>query len=558
VLVLLGIGFLAGVITAVSPCILPVLPIVLAGGASSGTTRRPFAIIAGLVASFTLFTLAAASILSALGLPQDVLRNLAIAMLFVLAASLLFPQVAYWLERPLAFMTRRRGGDLGGGFVLGVSLGLVFVPCAGPVLATITALSAQHRISFDTVVLTLAYALGAAGPMLLIALGGQRVARRLRAGSQNFRRAMGVLLAGAAVALVFNTSQSLQTALGGYTTSIQKHIEETSAAQKHLDKLRGSSNAFAKAEAKAADAPSSSLPKLGTAPDFAGISDWLNTPGGSAESLSSLRGKVVLVDFWTYSCINCLRTLPHLRAWYAAYHKDGLEIVGVHTPEFAFEHVLGNVRQATHDLHVTWPVALDNSYSTWTAYSNQYWPAEYLIDKSGEVRHVKFGEGDYGGTEEAIRSLLAEAGASTLAPHPTAVADETPKELVLTPESYLGTARLDRYVGSAIHPNVMAPYTFAKVLPQDDLTYAGNWQVGDQRIVAGKDARLRVHYQARFVYLVLGGRGTVQTLVDGKPGKTVDVTKDQLYTVVSGKTASSGVLELRMSPGVNAYAFTFG
>ena len=554
-LVLLGIGFLAGVITAVSPCILPVLPIVLAGGASGGG-RRPFAIIAGLVASFTLFTLAAASILSALGLPQDVLRNLAIAALFVLAASLLFPQFAYLLERPLAFMTRRRGGDLGGGFVLGVSLGLVFVPCAGPVLATITALSAQHRIGFETVLLTLAYALGAAGPMLLIALGGQRAARRLRAQSQNFRRAMGVLLAAAALALVFNTSQSLQTALGGYTTSIQKHIEETSLAQKHLDSLRGDNSAFGRAAAKAASAPTSSLPKLGAAPDFTGIADWLNTPGDEPESLASLRGKVVLVDFWTYSCINCLRTLPHLRAWYAAYHKDGLEIVGVHTPEFAFEHVLGNVRQATHDLHVTWPVALDNSYGTWTAYSNQYWPAEYLIDKAGQVRHVHFGEGEYGATEEAIRSLLAEAGASKI-PRRTDLSDTTPTGLV-TPESYLGTTRLDRYVGSAIKPNVMAQYTFATVLPQNDLTYGGTWQVGGERIVAGKNARLRLRYHARDVYIVLGGRGTVHTLVNGKPARTLDVNKDQLYTVVKGTTDVDGVLELRMSPGVNAYAFTFG
>src|SRR5665213_2050899 len=554
-LVLLGIGFLAGVITAVSPCILPVLPIVLAGGAS-GTGRRPFAFIAGLVASFTVFTLVAASILSALGLPQDLLRNLAIAMLFVLAASLLFPQVAYWLERPLAFMTRRRGGNLGGGFVLGVSLGLVFVPCAGPVLAAITTLSAQHKIGFDTVLLTLAYALGAAGPMLLIALGGQRAARRLRSQSQNFRRAMGVLLAGAALAIVFNVSQSLQTALGGYTTVIQKHVEETSVAQKHLDSLRGGSSAFAKAQAKAARAPNSSLPKLGTAPDFAGISDWLNTPGDRAETLASLRGKVVLVDFWTYSCINCLRTLPHLRAWYAAYHKDGLEIVGVHTPEFAFEHVLGNVRQATHDLHVTWPVALDNGYKTWTAYSNQYWPAEYLIDKSGEVRHVQFGEGDYAGSEQAIRSLLAEAGASSI-PKPTALSDAAPSGLV-TPESYLGTARIARYVGSRINPNVMAQYTFAKVLPQDDLSYAGAWNVGAERIVAGKDARLRLHYHASNVYIVLGGHGTVHAVVDGKPTRTLDVTEDRLYTVIQGVASSDGVLELRMSPGVNAYAFTFG
>jgi cytochrome c biogenesis protein CcdA/thiol-disulfide isomerase/thioredoxin len=553
--VLLGIGFLAGVITAVSPCILPVLPIVLAGGAS-GSGRRPFAIIAGLVVSFTVFTLAASSLLSALGLPQDVLRNLAIAMLFVLAATLLFPRIGFLLERPLAFMTRRRGGNLGGGFVLGVSLGLVFVPCAGPVLATITALSAQHRISFDTVLLTLAYAVGAAVPMLLIALGGQRVARRMRAQSLNFRRAMGVLLAGAAVAIIFNTAQSLQTALGGYTTSIQKHIEDTSLARKHLDSLQGRGNAFAAAAAKKPSAPKSSLPVLGRAPDFVGIAHWLNTPGDRARSLASLRGKVVLVDFWTYSCINCIRTLPHLRAWYAMYHKDGFEIVGVHTPEFAFEHVLGNVRRATHDLHVTWPVALDNSYKTWTAYSNQYWPAEYLLDKAGRVRHYHFGEGEYDVTEQAIRSLLAEMGASV--PKRTAsVADETPTELV-TPESYLGTARLARYVGSAIHPNIAWPYTFATALPQNALSYAGTWQVGPERILAGKDARLRLHFHARFVYVVLGGRGTVRTFVDGKPARTLNVNTDRLYTVVSGAAARDGVLELRFSRGVTAYAFTFG
>jgi cytochrome c biogenesis protein CcdA/thiol-disulfide isomerase/thioredoxin len=548
--VLIGIGFLAGVITAVSPCVLPVLPIIFAGGATATGRRRPFAIIAGLVASFTAFTLAASSLLSALHLPQDFLRNLAIAMLFVLAATLLFPQVGYLLERPLAFMTRRRGGELGGGFVLGVSLGLVFVPCAGPVLATITALTAEHKIGFDAVLLTLAYAVGAAVPMLLIALGGQRVSRRLRAQSQNFRRAMGVLLAGAAFALIFNVSQSLQTALGSYTTSIQKHIEETSLATKHLNALTGGGSKFAAAAAKV---PKAKLPVLGVAPEFAGIADWLNTPGNRPLSLASLRGKVVLVDFWTYSCINCIRTLPHLRAWYAAYHKAGLEIVGVHTPEFAFEHVLSNVRQATHNLHVTWPVALDNAYGTWTAYSNEYWPADYLVDKSGRVRDYHFGEGAYGQTEQAIRTLLGETGPARAA----RVADATPTEQS-TPESYLGTARLARYVGSAIHPNVPTQYTFATALPQNDLTYAGTWTVGSQRIVAGLGARLRVHFRARYVYIVLGGKGTVRALIDGKPARTIRVTSDRLYTVVSGAAPREDVLELQFSPGVNAYAFTFG
>jgi thiol-disulfide isomerase/thioredoxin len=389
--------------------------------------------------------------------------------------------------------------------------------------------------------------------MLLVALGGRRVAGRMRAQSRNFRRAMGVVLAGAALAIVFNTAQSLQTALGGYTTAIQKHVEDTAIARKHLDGLRGGGNAFAAARSKA---PHSSLPDLGTAPGFTDISAWLNTPGDRALPLASLRGKVVLVDFWTYSCINCIRTLPHLRAWYAAYHRDGLEIVGVHTPEFAFEHVLGNVRTATRDLHVTWPVALDNDYGTWSAYSNQYWPAEYLIDKTGRVRHYAFGEGSYGETERAIRSLLAETGAH-VAQRATGVRDETPRELQ-TPESYLGSERLQRYVGSRIRPGVAARYTFATALPEDALSYAGTWRVERQQIVAGAGARLRLHFRAQFVYLVLGGRGTVHALVDGAPTRSFRVDADRLYTIVSGTSSRDGILELRFSPGVTAYAFTFG
>jgi molybdopterin-binding protein len=214
------------------------------------------------------------------------------------------------------------------------------------------------------------------------------------------------------------------------------------------------------------------------------------------------------------------------------------------------------VRQATHDLHVTWPVALDNDYATWTAYSNQGWPAEYLIDKEGRVRHYQVGEGDYGGTEQAIRSLLAETGAS-VPTHMASAADETPTE-VITPESYLGTARLARYVGSTIHPNVPWHYTFASTVPADELSYSGNWSVGSQRTVAGLGARVRLHFRARFVYIVLGGKGTVTALVDGKPERTVRVNADRLYTVVSGASAREGVLELRFSPGVEAYAFTFG
>jgi cytochrome c biogenesis protein CcdA/thiol-disulfide isomerase/thioredoxin len=545
-ILLLGIAFVAGVITAVSPCVLPVLPIVLAGGAT-GERRRPLAIIAGLVASFTTFTLAAAALLDALGLPQDLLRNVAIALLFVLAATLLVPQLGVLLERPFAFLTRRRAGDLGGGFLLGVSLGLVFVPCAGPVLATITVLSAERRVSFDAVLLTLFYALGAGIVLLAVALGGRRFTRRLRERGATLRRVAGVVLAASAVAVALDLDRSLQTHLGGYSSSLQKHIEDTSYAKTHLRDLRGGGQALAAAEPAGSD-----LPDFGPAPDFAGISSWLNS---KPLSLASLRGKVVLVDFWTYSCINCLRTLPHLRAWYAAYHSRGLEIVGVHTPEFAFEHVLGNVRKATRELDVTWPVALDNNYATWNAYANEYWPAEYFIDRQGHVRRAHFGEGEYEQSEQLIRRLLGSA----VPKRTTQVADTTPAGL-LSPETYLGGFRLDpsRYVGNKPRLGHETLYRFPPDLPQNALALEGRWNLQTQNALAGAGARLRFHFHARDVYVVLGGKGTVQVLVGGRPLRTLRVDEYKLYTAVSGPRTQDDVLELRFSPGVRGYSFTFG
>jgi cytochrome c biogenesis protein CcdA/thiol-disulfide isomerase/thioredoxin len=552
VVLLLGIALLAGVITAVSPCVLPVLPIVLAGGAVGGG-RRPLAIVAGLVVSFTTFTLAATALLEALGLPDDLLRNLAIALLFVVAATLLVPRLGVLLERPLAFMTRRRSGDLGGGFLLGVSLGLVFVPCAGPVLATISVLAAQRRVGLDAVLLTFAYAVGAGLVLLAIALGGQRIARRLRASASTLRIVAGVAIAASAVAIVFNLDTTLQTRLGSYTSSLQRHVEETHYASKHLASLRGGGDALA-ANAPAAKA-GAALPDYGAAPDFIGIDDWINS---RPLSITDLRGKVVLVDFWTYSCINCLRTLPHLKAWYAAYHKDGLQIVGVHTPEFAFEHVVSNVRRAAHELGVTWPVAIDDRYATWDAYRNEYWPAEYILDRRGHLRDAHFGEGDYGKTEQTIRTLLA-AGGSSVPKRMTGVADLTPTELA-TPETYLGAERLDpaRYVGRTPVVGKQATYAFGRTLPQNAISYAGRLTIQPQYALAGPGGRLRLHFRARDVYVVLGGSGRVHALVDGRPAGSLDVDEYRLYTAYSSPVVRDGVLELRFAPGVRAYSFTFG
>ena len=539
---LLLIGFLAGVITAISPCVLPVLPILLASGASG---RKPLRVIAGLVVSFSVFTLFATWILDQLGLPQDTLRNLAIVFLFVLAAILLVPQAALIVERPLAAFSRLRprGAD-GGGFFFGATLGLVFVPCAGPVLATVTIVAANNDVGVRAVLLTLAYALGAAVPMVAIAFGGREAAARLRRHAQMVRRVSGALIAAVAIGLVFHIDDHLATLTPGYTTFLQNKIEDNASAKRELAKVRGGGTALAAAPHKTVGG----LPDYGQAPSLHADGAWINSP---PLTLQQLRGKVVLIDFWTYSCINCLRTLPHLKAWYAAYHDKGLVIIGVHTPEFAFEHVTSNVRAAVKRLGIAYPVVQDNRYKTWDNYANQYWPAEYLIDRQGHVRHTHFGEGEYDQTESLIRRLLRDNGA-----HARHVADATPSGL-LTPESYLGYARLTNYIGANPVPDKFATYAFPSSLQANTLAYDGSWRVGAQAITAGKNARLRLQFEASNVYIVMGGHGTVRSFVDGKPTGTIRVDAEKLYTVRSGKPTDA-LLELRFSPGVQAYSFTFG
>ena len=533
-MLLFGIAFLAGLITAISPCVLPVLPILLAGGASG---RRPYGIIAGLVGSFTIFTVAGAALLDAVGLPDDFLRDLAIALLLLLAATLLVPWVAALLERPLLFLTRRRARADSNGLVLGASLGLVFVPCAGPVLAAVTALAATGDIGVRTFAVTFAYALGAALPMLGIAIGGQRLGA-IRRHAETTRRLAGALIAVAAIGIALGADQRFTTAVPGYTEALQNRIERNDTARSALRNLSGVGT-------------SASAASRAPAPEIQGVAEWINS---KPLTLRQLRGKVVLIDFWTYSCVNCLRTLPHLKAWDRAYRDDGLVIVGVHSPEFAFERVPKNVRAAVRKLGVRYPVALDNDFATWRAYANEYWPAKYLIDRSGRVRFFHFGEGEYGRIESLIRRYLGERVTGRAARLP----DPTPRGR-MTPESYLGYARLDRFAGAGVAPDVEETYRLPPVLFPDQLAYAGRIRVERERIVAGRGARLRLQFRARQVNLVLGGRGTVDVLLDGRARKTITVGGEpRLYTLLELPRLREGLLDLRFSRGLAAYAFTFG
>jgi cytochrome c biogenesis protein CcdA/thiol-disulfide isomerase/thioredoxin len=558
VVLLLGVGFVCGLVTGISPCILPVLPAIVAGSSARPSRWRAISITAGLVASFTLITLVGSSLLGFLGLPQDFTRNLGLAVLGLLAVGLMVPQLGHWIERPFARLGASRTISSAGGFVLGASLGFVFVPCAGPVLSAITTVAGEHRVGPTAVWLTAAYAIGAAVPLLVLGVLAQRATASfvgLRDRMPLVRRVAGVILAGTTLAIAFNVTDPLQRAVPGYTTALQNSLGGSGSAHRQLQALTGErANPFAKGHLAAA----SMLPKLGLAPDFTDITAWLNTPGDRPLSLAGLRGKVVLVDFWTYSCINCQRSLPHVEAWYRDYRADGLVVVGVHTPEFPFEHVVGNVQAADGQLGVHYPVAIDGNYATWNAYGNEYWPAEYLIDQTGEVRHVQFGEGDYGATERAIRTLLGIDGAAL--PRPTEVANRTPTGAI-TPETYLGYERISgsNYTGTRIavgRPNV---YQLAGHVPANYVSFGGTFTVGPWAATAGTKATMELNFMARDVYLVLGGTGTVQTSVGGGRASVTEVAGlPRLYTLVSGSDIRSGLLHLRLSPGVQAYDFTFG
>jgi cytochrome c biogenesis protein CcdA/thiol-disulfide isomerase/thioredoxin len=552
------IGLLSGIVTGLSPCVLPVLPVVLGASATGPEGRssrsRPFVIIAGLVLSFALATLLGSALLSLLGLPQDLLRWLGIAVLVVVGLGLLIPSVGDLLERPFARIPQRALNRDGSAFLLGMSFGLVFVPCAGPVLAAITVLAATGGVDAGLVVLTASFAIGVAIPLLAFAVAGQRMGERIRAvrgRTRLLRQVTGGVMVITAIALALNITDSIQRYVPGYVAAVQDRIEGGGSARAALDGLAdrqpasavaGDSLSFDQCAENAAV-----LQDCGPARDLVGIQEWLNS---SPLDLAQLRGRVVLIDFWTYSCINCQRTLPYITEWDAKYREEGLTIIGVHSPEFAFEREVPNVAENAERLGVQYPIAIDNDFRTWREWDQRFWPAHYLIDQSGQVRQVHYGEGAYAQTEQLIQTLL-ESGDEGV------TADTTISTDGRTPETYLGYERARAVVNERSDAfDEAADYPGASV-QRDQVALQGQWTVEPERIVAGRNASLDLRYYARDVYLVLGGKGTVR-VIDGDQQRTVEVDgSPTLYTLASHRP-DERLMNLRMSPGVSAYAFTFG
>jgi cytochrome c biogenesis protein CcdA/thiol-disulfide isomerase/thioredoxin len=584
-LVLVGFAVLAGAGTALSPCVLPVLPALLSAGGVGGQ-RRPLGVVLGLMITFTITIVGVAEVVGGVGLGSDPLRDLAIAVLLVTGLTLIVPGLADRLEARMSRLARfgpRTSGDgFASGLLVGAALGFVYTPCAGPILAAVISISAA---SGRTVAVAIAYALGSGVVLLALTLGGRSLFDRIRRAGRGpaLQRALGAIMVVTAVAIATELDVNFDQYVAQHIPEVNltASLEKSHAVESRIPELSGHSAKFQASTTAPSEphdasqakllADARGLKDLGPAPEFTETQDWFNTPGGRPLSLAGLRGHVVLVDFWTYTCINCIRTLPYLKAWDAAYRHDGLRIVGVQTPEFAFEHDAGNVANAINQFGIRYPVVQDNEMGTWNAYGNQYWPADYLIDAVGHVRYAAFGEGDYGKTETAIRALLAQAGAQVGGmSRPTNVI--VPSEQA-TPETYLGTARAQGFLNgphAGLHDYGPGPYLHLGV---SEFAYTGTWTIADQPARAVSKAGVEVRFQAKNVYLVLSSSGgrplPVRVLLDGHPisaadagadvhGDAVTVRDERLYTLASLPRDEQHRLTLRFAPGVIGYAFTFG
>jgi len=585
--ILLVFAFISGLLTILAPCIWPLLPIILSATATGGK-KKPFGITLGIMASFAFFTLTLSYIVKIIPFDPNILRIFAVIVIGFFGLTLIVPAlnkvVEGWVSRlsgkvGKTFFNAKDEG-LRGGFVTGCAIGIVWSPCAGPILATIATLAATSSLNIGIVLTTFSYVLGVGIPLFVFASFGTRLFQKskgLNRFTGRIQQIFGVIMIATALLIITNYDKVLQVKLldlfPSYSDFIFK-LENNPGVKNELNKLRGGSQTVIKNQGKpmdvVGDAP---LPFLGEAPEFVGIHKWLNLPEGQRSiSLKDLRGKVVLVDFWTYTCINCIRTFPHITRWYDTYKDNGFVVVGVHTPEFEFEKNTSNVQMAMAQYGIHYPVAQDNDYATWNAYQNHYWPAHYLIDANGNVRHVHFGEGGYEEMEFAIRVLLEEAGRPVVAE--ISPQKDTAPRLHISPETYLGTGRMDRFSSNESPKLGSQTFTLLSDPPANYFGYEGEWNLSDESGTAGKNASLTFHFNAEHVYLVMhpgSENDNVTILLDGKPVSSaqagedvvdgvVRVTEPRLYELIHLKnTSTDHVLKIIFNtPGTEVFAFTFG
>lgn len=554
---LLLLSFFAGVLTVLAPCVLPVLPVIISGAAAGQQRWRPWVITGSLAVSIVLFTLLLKVSTLFIDIPQSFWKFFSATVIGLFGVSLVWPDVWSRVAVRIGIEDASHGllhkadkqSGLGGAVALGAALGPVFSSCSPTyflILATILPASFSAGVVYLAV-----YAIGLFAILLPIAYAGQGLLRRLRFAANPygaFRRGLGVLLLVVAVAIASGLDKRVEEYL------LRSGLNITNLEQRLLDKavpadMAATSSVQQTSGAAGADA----LPVLGAAPELAGLGQWINSAG--IASMEELRGKVVLVDFWTYSCINCIRTLPYLQAWHDTYADQGLVIIGVHAPEFQFEKKYDNVLAAVQQYGITYPVVQDNDFALWRAYSNRYWPAKYLIDQEGNVRYRHFGEGNYQETEDAIRSLLQVRDEDAASVDAASVDHGQ----IATPEIYLGTARRKQLA------------TGEAPLQKNQWRLGGAYTEDEERVVLGVGGGVALRFGASQANMVLGGTGTARVLIDGKPASMgaagsdvvdglLQVDGERLYQVadfagVYGEHTVEVVVE---SGSVEAYTFTFG
>jgi len=589
-------AFIAGAGTAITPCVLPVLPALLSASAVGGR-RRPLGIVLGLAVTFTIAIVALAQIAKGVGLASGAARTVAVIVLIGFGIVLLVPELSARVEAPLSRLARfgphSRGSGFWTGVGVGAALGFVCAPCAGPILAAVISVSASGNTSARIVAVAISYVLGLSAVLLLYSVGGRRLIDVVRRHARGHvvERTLGAVLVLTGILMAANLDVRFEEALAkdrslpGFLTDPTRALENSGAVQNRLASLRPESPfAIRQREASTAPVPTTlgvsipgvktpSLSNLGAAPPFTDNQDWFNTPSDKPLTLAGLRGHVVLVDFWTYTCINCLRTLPFVKGLYATYHRYGLDVVGVETPEFTFEQEASNVEQAIRSDGIRYPVVQDNDYGTWNAYKNQFWPAEYFIDAHGVVRHTQFGEGNYREDEAAVRQLLYDAGARQLPPPMTAHAI-LPSNQLGTPETYLNPQRAQGFdktpeLGVHSYPGVSLDN-----LDLNEFALKGTFDTTAQSITpVSSGASITGGVQAQHVYLVMTSAQNKpragEVLLEGKPIPNEDAGADvhngrftvvgqRLYSLVSLPEDEQAIITVELPPGVSAYDFTFG
>lgn len=569
-------AFIAGVVTILSPCILPILPVVLSGSLEGGK-KRPLGIITGFIASFTFFTLFLSQIVKIFGFSANSLRNLSVIVIFIFGLTLLVPKLAQITERLFtkfsSLRVKTNKGGYWGGVIIGLSIGLIWTPCVGPILASVISLALSGNVGFQTIIITLSYSIGTAIPMFIITYSGGQILTKvpwLTRNSQKIQRVFGFVMILLAISIFFNYDRKFQTFIlnkfPSYGVGLTK-FEDNSIIKNSLDKLGSQNN-----QEDMGKTTQDLIDEGVSAPEIIPGGEWFNLPSGQNKlTLKELRGKVVLVDFWTYTCINCIRTLPYLSDWYKKYEKDGFVIIGVHTPEFEFEKDPKNLAKALSDYKITYPVVQDNNYATWNAYSNHYWPAKYLIDKNGKIRFTHFGEGQYDEFEGYIQKLLEEKGSDV-----SKVKIQNPNYSIdsLTPELYLGYKRMGYFASKeAAVVGKEFDYHFPDELPLNHFAFNGTWTISDEWSKSSSGSKLILGFQAKNVYLVMRPtktEGKVKIYLDEKDISSNDagedvkdaivtVDSDRLYSLVKLTTPGKHTITIEfLDEPIEVFAFTFG